>query len=190
MIIGITGKFGSGKSYIAQHLSAETGIPIFQFDKYIVGKLMTPGIKQVAQWKLGKKLSFGYGHLLSNLGSLNRTLRWYEKWLILRWGNRKLKKLIKSNQPVIIDFFGLPISKYFDKFAFRVLVESDNTERIEQLKSRNNFSDRQATNIDKIAEDIVGDYRNYQFDYIIHNDYVTLGDDVRSLLESLRERMV
>jgi len=180
MIIGICGKFGSGKSYIAQHLSKETGIPIFHFDKFIVKKLMRPGIKQVAQWKLGKKLSLGYGHLLSNLGSLERTLRWYEKMMILRWGNKALRKLMKKGDPVIIDFFGLPISKHFDRFAYKVLVVSDDGERKMRLIERNGFTTEQASNIDKVAADIV-DYSEHKFDYVIENDYISLPPAVRDL---------
>ena len=173
MVIGISGKFGSGKSHFARKLSEETQIPMFHFDKYIIKQLMRPHIKWVAQWKLRKKLSLEHSHLLSNLGSLDRNLRWYEKWLILRWGNKKLKQLVKSCEPVIIDFFALPISKYFDKFGLTVLVKADEQDRKKRFGERNNFTEEQVNQVDEIARDIV-DYDECEFDSVIVNDYLPM----------------
>lgn len=145
--------------------------------------MMRPGFRQLAQWRLKCKLSLDHGHLLSNLACLNRKMSRLEKWLILRWGNKKIKRLIKKGEPIIIDFFGLPISKYWNRFAIKVLVKSPEEERIARLTERNNFTTEQTKNVNVVATDIVN-YENVEFDLVIKNDYET---DVKILAVELFE---
>ncbi|MCL2229282.1 MAG: dephospho-CoA kinase [Firmicutes bacterium] len=172
MVIGICGKFGSGKSYIAKQISEQTGFEIFNLDKLIIKKLMRPHIRWIAQKRLGTKLSLEHTHLLSNLGKMNKKLLGIEKRMILSWGNKKLKKLVKSDKIYLVDFFGLPISKHFKNFKAKVLVQSPEEQRIERFMTRNNFTKEQVANMDAIQQDIV-DFDKYNFDFTIWNEYKT-----------------
>jgi len=180
MIIGVTGKFGSGKSHLANFLSDKTGYPIFHFDKYIIEKLMRPCIRQIVEKRIGCKLSLEHSHLLSNLQTLERTLTKFEKGMILGMGNRKIKKLMRSGSPVIIDFFGLPISKHFKNFKLKILIQSDDQTRVKKLAERNGFTPEQVAHIDKIANDIV-DYKDHEYDHIIINDYKSIPKAIQEI---------
>ena len=184
MIIAVTGKFGSGKSHIANYIAEKTGLEIFHFDKYIIERLMQSKFKGTVERRIIAKLSLEHAHLLSNLQNLGRTLTKFEKNAILRLGNKKIKSILKSQTPIIIDFFGLPISKHFSKFEIKILVQSDESERFERLTTRNGFTPDQARQIDAIAADIVN-YENHEFDHTIQNDYATIPPEIDGIIEPL-----
>ena len=182
-IIGISGKFGSGKSHIANVLSDEMGIPVYKMDACIIEGLSRFPYRRIAQRCLKTKLTKEHDHLLSNMQNLNRTMTRLEKWLVLRIGNKQIRRLGKSGEPVIIDFFGLPISKYWVAFGKKILVVAkDDDERKRQFMERNGFTPEQVAMLDTVAKDIVN-YDNYKFDAIIENDYTeSRGVDLDAVL--------
>ena len=186
-IIGICGKFGSGKSTIAEYISEETNIEIFRFDKFIITQLLRFPYRRLAKKRLGLSPSLNFDHLLSNMRNLDRNLTSIEKKTILRWGNKEIKRLGRSGKPILIDFFGLPISKFFPAFGTKILITSDDEIRKGKLEMRNGFSKEEISRIDSLAADIVT-YNKEEFDYIIENDYKSMPAEINQILALIRSK--
>jgi len=184
-IIAICGKFGSGKSYVANYLSEQTDIQVFHMDKYIIEKLMRFPYRRIATKRLKMSPCLSHPHLLSNMKELDRLLTRFEKKVVLGWGNKKIKKLSKLRKPVIIDFFGLPLSQHFPTFKMRILIESNEDLRKEKLVERNEFTLQQVNQINKIADDIIS-YDKGKFDYVLENNY----DSMPIKTEEIKEKLL
>ena len=169
MIIGITGKSGSGKSTYAEKLAKNADYFVLHIDEI--------GHKVLEYDDIKSKLIeiFREDSVLNDnvnrkyIGDLIFTHRHlYNKLTELVWENMKqeIDKAIESHNDIILDWLLLPHTHYWKLCDKKILITLDNeNERIARLMKRDNIS------IDYLSKrDNVGiDYSNIEFDEIIKN---------------------
>lgn len=167
MIIGITGKSGSGKTTYANELAKENGYfvihvddighQVLESDMVRSQLLETFGADSVINGTVNRKyigdLVFTNRHLYKNLSDLV-------------WGYMKeeIDKLLNAHPNVILDWLLLPHTHYWKMCEFKILMLVDETERQNRVIARDNisveyFNKRDAASID---------YSNIELNQIIY----------------------
>lgn len=136
MIIGITGKSGSGKSTYAEKLSKENGYAVVHIDDighkvlesdYVKNRLVeifgTTDRKQIGD------LIFTHRHLYKELSDLV-------------WDDMKteINKLLDSHPNVILDWLLLPHTHYWKMCDKKILVVANENDRMARVMARDNIS--------------------------------------------------
>ena len=169
MIIGITGKSGSGKSTYAEKLAMSTNYFVLHIDEI--------GHKVLEYDNIKSKLIeiFGADSVLDgtvnrkHIGDLIFTHRHlYNKLTELVWESMKqeIDKVIESHDNIILDWLLLPHTHYWKLCDKKILITLDNEgERISRLMKRDNVSIDYLSKRDSASID----YSNIEFDEIIKN---------------------
>lgn len=161
MVIGITGKSGSGKTTYTKTLAKENGYFIIHIDEighkvlesdYVKNKLIeifgTTDRKQIGD------LIFTHRHLYENLTDL--------VWSDIK---KEINTLLETHDNVILDWLLLPHTHYWAMCDKKILVVADEEDRKTRVMARDNIS---AEYLNK--RDAAGiDYDSIQFDEIIKN---------------------
>jgi dephospho-CoA kinase len=178
MIIGITGKSGSGKSTYAEKLSKENGYAVVHIDDighkvlesdYVKNKLVEIfGADSVTNGVVDRKyvgdLIFTYRHLYKELSDLV-------------WDDMKLEidKLLDSHPNIILDWLLLPHTHYWKMCDKKILVVANEDDRVARVMARDNIS---AEYLNK--RDTAGiNYDNIEFDELIKNKYISKGGNIK-----------
>ena len=161
MIIGITGKSGSGKSTYAENLSKENGCFVVHIDDighkvlesdYVKNKLIevfgTTDRKQIGD------LIFTHRHLYENLTDL--------VWSDMK---KEIDTLLETHDNVILDWLLLPHTHYWKMCDKKILVVADEEDRKTRVMARDNISAKYLNKRDAAGID----YNSIQFDEIIKN---------------------
>ena len=173
MIIGITGKSGSGKSTYAKNLAKENGYHVIHIDEighkvlesdYVKNKLIEIfGKDSVVSGTVNRKyigdLIFTQRHLYQNLSDLV-------------WEDMKaeINKELTSYPNVILDWLLLPHTHYWKMCDKKILIIADENERKRRVMARDNIS---AEYLNK--RDAAGiNYDGIEFDEIKENYYENL----------------
>lgn len=190
-IIGISGKVGSGKSFIAEHISRETGIKLIKLDYQAAEAANKPILKQMLQRRLKIKIPKAHKdiQLLPLMRNMEKEFSRFEFALFRMFLNRKVKKIIrKSKESLIIDFVALPILKVAKKFDKMYLVKSNEDERFAKLSERDNMPLETVKHSDKFIERYYAFNDAFHFDDVIDNNYQVLPEKVVKITEQLSAR--
>jgi len=193
VIIGLTGKAGSGKSFISEQITEKTGFRLVKLD-YQAGQVANKFLlKQALQRKIKRKIPKAHEdiQLFPLLKDLDTPFRNWETSLFLMFLNRKLKKIIrearKNGESLIVDFISLPFLKCIELFDRVYLVETDNDKRLERLGARDGMTKEWAEQQEKFIEKFYSKHDTFDFCGVIYNDYEELPKEVEELIEEFKE---
>ena len=177
MLIGITGKSGSGKSTIANlftdfyHIDVDKIVYELHTREEIISKVNEIFPETIEDNKINKKK-------LSNIVFNDKNKLDTLETIMLPYMVLEIDSLIFKNENCIIDYILLPKTKYFNMCDITILVEIDENIRKNRVLKRDNITeieynlrDRNGFNTDK-----------YSYDYIISNDYEAL-----NIIKSLKK---
>lgn len=152
MIIGICGKFGSGKSNFANFITLKDPKKYIHID---VDKIIYDIIKNRA-------IEINKDNYL-DIKYLNKMYNLIQYYLEIEIDNIILKN---KNRIIILDWQYLPITKYFEKCDITVLLDTSYEIRKQRCVERDKISIEQ---FDK-RENICLDFSDIKFDYIIYDN--------------------
>lgn len=173
MIICVTGKTGCGKSTFAKNLSEKIKFNYIDVDK--IGHEIYEN--EVLKNKLFEL--FGKENIVDENGKIQR-IKIGE--IIFKESNEKKAKIFnditwkyisniledKIDCNVVLDWFMLPKTKYWDKSDVKILIKPENDEeRLNQIIKRDNITKEYAVLRNKNALN----YDNIDFDFVIVNNY-------------------
>ena len=189
MLIGITGKTGSGKSTITKLLNKEDKYFVIDVDKINHSLIEETTLKQDIIDRYPETLEEGKINR-KKLGMLlyqdKEKMSEYNK-LVWSYLEQKLDRLIETSKKiVIIDWMMLPLTKYHKMCDVKILVESSLETRLERIKKRDNVDE-----VHFIARDKNGvNYNNEEYDFIIKNERGFDKDEIESIRKciTLRKR--
>ena len=169
--IGILGKIGSGKSYVAQRF----GYPVFNADsevsklykkdKKIFNKLKKNLSKHIYSFPVNKKeISKA---ILSNKSNLKIIVK-----IVHLEIRKKMKTFLKKNENKKIVILDIPLlleNKINKKNDILVFVESKKEDILKRLKKRNNFNKKLFHKFKKIQLPLA--YKKKKSQFVIKNNF-------------------
>jgi len=168
MIIGISGKSGSGKTSIANEL-VNKGYDIFNLDRCskLIREMYKEEIVNLVKSKDiltndeidSKKL----GKLLFNDLEL---MDLYNKFIYSKQKDM-IEEFIKENEKVVIDGMFLPIMDIFDLCNYKILVECEEDIRKKRILDRDKIDEEYLNKREKYSLE----YNKDDFDFVIDNSY-------------------
>lgn len=183
MIIGISGKSGSGKSVVSKYICKKLGYTWIDLDKEsslirdmykdeIVSLVDTDNI--LINGRIDSKL---LGDLLFNDECL---MDKYNNFIYSKL-KEKIKKIIKANDGVVIDSIFLPIMEIFSECDYKILVVCDDKERKKRVLSRDNIGEEYFNK----RESFGLSYNLNDFSFVVDNNL-----DYTSQLDSIIEKII
>lgn len=182
MIIGISGKSGSGKSSISRIIEKELGFKWLEIDNYA---------KEIRENHKDDILRLVDNHKIINsdkidskvLGNLlfdnEELMKEYNQFIY-----SKLKTVIdedvKKYPFIIVDSLFLPIMEIFNKCDYKILVKSNDKLRIERLLNRENITLEYL----KKRESYAPCYNESDFDLVLDNNGSL---DIKDLIENIKK---
>ena len=147
MLIGISGKSGSGKTKIAEALSAKLGADIISFDKVSHLSIEKESFKQLVREKISTDVFDSKGNIVrKKLGEIVFADK--EKLQLINQHSEKIMiaiidELIKTNKKpyLILEYALLPLMKYFNMCQFKILVTANEAIRCERIMNRDGVSE-------------------------------------------------
>jgi len=172
IIIGITGKSGSGKSTICRALANKLDGKIIDFDDISHKCLAQQSIIDFVSETFGKDIINNNGEIdrkklgeivfcnTAHMNTLNDVV--YKEMIkiidnIIKYSNKRY---------LILDYLLLPQTKYFDKCNYKILVNASIKTRFERVMERDGLT------LDYITkrENNSIDFKENDFDIVINND--------------------
>jgi dephospho-CoA kinase len=166
MIIGITGKSGSGKSTYAQQLAEENGFRVVHIDEISHAIMTLPSVKTKLVGIFGNEIIKDGTVDRKYLGDLifeNRHL--YKEMSALVWDMMKYRidYIISKHENVILDWILLPHTHYWNMCDTKILMVADEEERKRRVMARDNISAEYLNKRDSAGID----YDDIEFDQVI-----------------------
>lgn len=171
MIIAISGKSGTGKSFISEQLATFFNAEVISFDKISHQTLEDDNIKN--------QITAFFGNSILKNNKINRKLLGkivFNNEEKLNWLNnlceQKMVKIIdeimqkNKNKNFIFDYALLPKMKYFKISDYKILIKSSDKIRKSRIIKRDNISEEYFFVRDKNSID----YKESDFDLIIENN--------------------
>lgn len=190
MIIGITGKSGSGKTTITNLLQEKRDYEVIHVDD------LTHTILELEEIK-GKLIS-SYGiSILNEEGEIDRKKlgnilfsdsNKMKEYNLFIWNfiEKYIDSIIKnSNKDIIIDWMQLPLTKYFYSSDFRILVEAPQAIRKKRVQERDGITEAYFLN----RENNGLEYSREDFDYVIMNEKDVLLDHIESVNKQIERSL-
>ena len=167
MIIGITGKSGSGKSTYACKLAEENGFRVVSIDKVSHGIMSLPAIKAKLIDLFGNEVVKDGAVDRKYLGDLvfeNRHL--YKEMSDLIWDmmKRRIDDILSTHEKVILDWILLPHTHYWKMCDTKILMVADEEDRKKRVMARDNISAEYLNKRDSAGIN----YDDIEFDQIIY----------------------
>jgi|GEM_PF-3453786 len=189
MIIGITGKIGSGKSFIGEYMAEKTGYKLVKLD-YQAGQVAN---KKFFKKRLEKKIKTEIPpatpdmQLFPLFKNLEKDFGRFEIAVFIYCLNRKLKKILKeNNEKIIVDFVSLPILKSVKMFDKVYLIKSDEELRYQRLGERDGMTPEHAREKERFMEKYYECHDTYQFDAVIENNYIEIPREIDEVIDRLK----
>ena len=164
MIIGITGKSGVGKTTLSKLFKGYTLINVDEIAHEVIGR---PDIHQAISAAFGEDVANADRKMLGDIIFSNRQKMSMLSNLIWDTMCDYIDSAIYNNEDVIIDWILLPHTKYFRLCDVKILIKSDDDERVEHVLKRDNISKAYLDLRDSHSIS----YDEFLFDYVIQNNY-------------------
>lgn len=186
MIIGITGRGGSGKSTIARYLCSKN--PTYKYievDNLVEKKVFKSKrlLEKVNKYYKDKK--YDINDIVSCYFKADEKSKIIHSFFMEEVNDIIREELIKrKGGNIIVDWFLLHKLSIFDEMDVKVLVKLDKKKRIERASSRNDSeSIKKFLEVDKYYDDIYKGKYNYiiyndDFDFKIFDKIIKSGDEV------------
>ena len=175
MLISIVGKSGSGKSYIAEHLTNYiTNSLHIDIDDISHKVLEKPSVKQKLIDIFGKSIIVGNEIDREKLGKIvfNSTKQ-MQKLTDITWNDMEnyIDQILDRNPDkiIILDWLLLPKTKYFESSNLKILVDAPLEIRMERAIKRDNISSEKFLE----REQATLEFKKYKFDCVINNCDIT-----------------
>ena len=178
MIIGVSGKSGSGKSSVSRYIAKRLDYTLLDLD--LISKEIRQEYKNKILRIVKKDILKGEEIDSKKLGAIlfenKRLMARYNAFMY-----KKLKEKIKQYKgDIIIDSIFLPVMSIFKKLDIKILVVCDDSNRMTRVIKRDNVTKEYF-----LARDGKGlNYNHKDFDFIINNDG-DFKDDVDKLLRKI-----
>lgn len=185
-IICITGKSGSGKTYLASMLASKLICYVIDIDRIAHDVLFNPKVTQEVLKVFGNSVFDGkfinrkkLGAIVFNDESKLRFLESLTQKSMEEVIDTKLARI--DTKYVILEYSLLPKMKYFEKSNFNILVEANDSVRENRILKRDHitkeyFESRDANSLD---------YSGYKFDLIVNN---TKNFDVDQIISKIKSK--
>lgn len=147
MIIGISGKSGTGKTKIANELAEKINATVLSFDIISHKAMETESFKNLVKTQVDSGVFDSNGNIIrKKLGEI--VFRDKEKLNLINNHSEKIMEqiideIIKTNPKphIILEYALLPLMKYFNKCHFKILVTASEATRFERIMSRDGISE-------------------------------------------------
>lgn len=188
MIIGITGKSGSGKSYLSETIAKKIDAKHVDIDKVSHRVLSLPNTKLFLKQNFGEQV-FENGEI--NRKKLGRIVFGDEEKLNLlnEFCQFQIEKyideiLLETHGCVILDYALLPWLKHFKLCKIKVLLNADFETRYTRVSEREKISKDYFLSRDKSVKN----YDKFQFDFVYDNISKQEADTLISTLETIANK--
>lgn len=190
MIIGITGKSGSGKTKITDLLQNYHDYEVIHVDDLTHTILGLEEVKEVLVFRYGigilnKKNKIDTKKLGSIVFTDSKEMEEYNQFIYF-FITRYLDSIIQTTKrDIIIDWMQLPITKYFQLCSFKILVEARESIRKRRVQERDSISEDYFYQRESHALE----YSKEDFDYVIMNEEEVLFDHIESVNKQLERSL-
>lgn len=174
ILVGITGKSGSGKSYFAQKLAESIEKSSVISIDHIFSGLMNNGqvmdriVKEYGQSIL-KNGEIDLDIILNNKEIFSKIYEIIGKDIVSEV-DKELKEREKSgDKACIMEWWGLPNTDLINQCDCSIYMQANSTERLTALKKRETYMTQESMNErDNVLE---ADYASKEYDLVMQNDY-------------------
>ena len=174
ILVGITGKSGSGKSYFAQKLAESIEKSSVISIDHIFSGLMNNGqvmdriVKEYGQSIL-KNGEIDLDIILNNKEIFSKIYEIIGKDIVSEV-DKELKEREKSgDKACIMEWWGLPNTDLINQCDCSIYMQANSTERLTALKKRETYMTQESMNE---RDNVLGaDYASKEYDLVIQNDY-------------------
>lgn len=189
MIIGITGKSGSGKSKIATELANQLNAKLLSIDLISHQATETDKFKNFVKENISKSVFDKNGNIIRKaLGEI--VFKDPKKLdMINECAEKIMNGIIDSiinhthSSHIILEYALLPKMKYFDMCDIKILVNADETVRQNRIIKRDNISEEYFL----LREKNSLNYYNSNFDIIIENNS-NEAYDIKNIIEQIQKK--
>lgn len=186
MIIGITGRSGSGKSYLSEILAQELDMIHVDIDKISHEVLSFPETQDFLIAEFGNSI-FENGVLnRKNLGKLafnNKEKMQKLNDFCQKQIEKRLAEIKNSTKKILIfDYALLWKLKQFDDCDIKIYLETDFETRYSRVSARENITKDYFIARENSLEEV----KNLKFDYILKN---ATNKQIKNLVNSLKQRI-
>ena len=182
MVIGITGKSGSGKSFLSEQLKEKLNAKHVDIDKISHGVLLEETSLNFVRTQFGDEVFDGNKLNRKKLGAI--VFNDKEKLSLLNsfcqtQMEKELDEIItSSNQTIILDYALLPWLKQFENCDIKILLTTSFENRYNRVTLRENISKEYFEKRDSSIKD----YADFKFDITLDS---TNEIDINSLINIL-----
>lgn len=185
MIIAITGKSGSGKSYLSEIIAKEIGASHLDIDKISHDVLTLSESKAFLKHEFGNEI---FDNEILNRKKLGKIV-FNDKSKLEKLNNfcqskieDTLDKIIKTEtRDIILDYALLFLLKQFDACDIKILLKADTSIRLKRVCERENISEEYFLSRDKSISDI----NENGYDFIFENINDT---ETKKLIEFIKHK--
>ena len=172
MIIGISGKSGTGKTKIAEALAFEIDANLISLDKISHMAIEQDSFKELVYTKISKDVFDSNGNIIrKKLGEVVFSDK--EKLYLINNHSEQIMEqiideLIKQNTKphLILEYSLLPLMKYFNMCQFKILVTATESVRYERIMNRDGITEEYLN----AREANSPEYISALFDIVIENN--------------------
>lgn len=168
MILGVTGKSGSGKTTFSEKTSSILGMKHLKIDdvcKLAIEKLIIEENSWLDAFNIRKNyedLRFIDTKKIGDFIFNDRDK--YRDFISIVWkiASKEIDECIKQNDNVILDYILLPKTQYWDKCNIKILLDCDLEERKERVLKRDDITE----DYFNLREKASIEYEDFHFDYV------------------------
>lgn len=169
MVILITGKSGSGKTFIAENLAIFFDAEVISFDKISKQIMKNPDIISLIKTHFGNEIAENNTINSKKLGKI--VFSDEEKLNLLNnivqsKMEELIDKILKQNKNFIIEYALLPKMKYFNSCDYKILVKATNQIRKTRILNRDNISEEYFN----LRENNSLEYDEKKYDLVLENN--------------------